>query len=62
MKLAEDIECPSSGEVGEEIRCIDQTLVPRTSYGFKVRPAGDGDCEGDCRYNRYTLRLQLATP
>lgn len=61
-KLADDIACTTSGEAGEEIRCMTVTLVPGTTYGIKVHPAGDGNCDGTCSYNRYKLSLQLTTP
>ncbi|HUS32829.1 MAG TPA: hypothetical protein VMZ53_30215 [Kofleriaceae bacterium] len=64
-KLADDAECTrGEGVVGEEIRCLDYALVAGSSYGIKVRPAGagDGDCDGNCRFNRYTLRVELSTP
>ena len=32
------------------------------NYGIKTHPAGDGTCDGQCAYNRYTLSVQLATP
>lgn len=61
-KLADDTECVTSGQGGEEIRCLTHVLVPGSSYGIKVHPAGDGNCDGDCSYNTYSLRLQLETP
>lgn len=61
-KLADDDVCAKSAEVGEENRCTLQTLVPGTNYGIKVRPAGDGNCDGNCGYNSYSLSLQLMTP
>jgi len=60
--LGEDVQCPQVGEEGEELRCLTKTLVSGTNYGIQVKPAGDGDCDGDCRFNRYTLRVQLSTP
>jgi hypothetical protein len=62
MKLVDDTTCPTAGPSGEEIRCIQMTLTGGTSYGIKVHPAGDGNCNGNCSYNRYTLRVQLSTP
>lgn len=61
-KLVEDTACPIDGQAGEELRCMQMTLTPGTSYGIRVRPAGDGNCGGNCSYNRYTLRVLLATP
>ena len=61
-KLADDVDCPTSGQAGEEIRCLTKTVVPGMTYAFKVSPAGDGNCDGECSYNTYSLRLQLSTP
>jgi hypothetical protein len=61
-KVVDDGECKKSAEVGEENRCIVQTLAPGTNYGIKVHPAGDGNCGGQCSYNSYSLSLQLMTP
>lgn len=62
VMIASDQGCTARGEPGEEIRCLDLALTPGGSYGIKVQPAGDGNCDGGCSYNRYTLRVQLATP
>jgi hypothetical protein len=29
------------------------------TYALGVAPTGEGDCGGDCAFNRYTLRAQL---
>ena len=60
--IGADTECDIPGEGGEELRCLQLPLTPGTNYGIKVRPAGDGNCSGNCNYNRYTLTVQLATP
>jgi len=60
-QLAVDTTCPNNGEVGEVMRCLDQSLTPGTNYGIKVLPTGEDDCNGKCPYNRYTLRVQLST-
>lgn len=60
--VATDSECTSSGEIGVELRCVRATLVPGTTYGLRVQPAGDGNCKGACAYNSYTLSVQLVTP
>ncbi len=62
MKLATDGECAQGADTGAVRRCLDLTLVPGTKYGVKVRPTGNGTCNGSCAYNRYTLSVQLATP
>lgn len=60
-QLGVDTACPSTGEEGEELRCLNQSLTPGTNYGIKVRPAGDGNCGGNCSYNRYTLSVKLGS-
>lgn len=60
-KLGDDTTCANTGEVGEEQRCVQANVTPGGTFGVKVRPAGDGNCAGNCSYNRYTLRVQLAT-
>jgi hypothetical protein len=47
---------------GTDARCIKMTLAPGDSYGIVVAPTGDANCSGTCRFNRYQLTLQLATP
>jgi hypothetical protein len=42
-------------------RCVDFTLTPGTKYAVKVLPTGEGNCNGACAHNRYTLSVQLAT-
>lgn len=61
-KIADDGECKKKAEVGEENRCTLQTLVPGGNYGIKVHPTGEGNCDGNCSYNSYSLSLQLMTP
>jgi len=61
-KLTDDVVCPIDGQAGEELRCLQMTLTPGTSYGIRIHPAGDGNCGGTCSFNRYTLRVLLATP
>lgn len=62
MPLAVDDECTTGADTGEVRRCLDYQLVPGTTYRITVAPTGEGTCDGDCPYNRYTLRVQLATP
>jgi hypothetical protein len=61
-KLAEDEACDQDAQAGEEGRCVTHELVAGKNYGIKVRPAGDGNCDGGCRYNRYRLGVRLTTP
>jgi hypothetical protein len=49
---------PDDGEV--EI-CLDQAVTPGATYAVRVGPAGGGNCDGGCPYNRYSLHLQLGT-
>ena len=60
--VGSDGECISTGDAGEDIRCMKVTLTPGGNYGINVKPTGEGTCGGDCAYNRYTLRVQLSTP
>jgi hypothetical protein len=62
MTLATDAECTTGADTGEVRRCLDFQLVPGTAYRITVSPTGEGTCDGACPYNRYTLRVQLATP
>lgn len=57
--LATDTACPIQLESGDELRCLRGTLSPGVTYGIQVSPTGDGDCNGDCAFSRYTLRIQL---
>lgn len=61
-RIAQDIECPSAGVAGEDVRCLQADLVAGTSYGVQVLPTGIDNCDGACAYNRYTLRMQLTLP
>ncbi len=47
---------------GDEQRCIEQALTPGGQYAIRVARTGEGDCDGACAHNRYTLTLQLETP
>ena len=60
--LATDTACTSQGESGDDLRCMRGTLAAGGNYGVQVAPTGEGDCDGDCAFTRYTLRLQLAAP
>jgi hypothetical protein len=62
MQLSSDAECAQGAEIGAVRRCLDFQLVPGTRYGVKVRPTGEGTCDGACAYNRYSLSVQLGTP
>jgi hypothetical protein len=60
-KLGDETDC-TTGESGEEARCISSPITQGTNYGIKVRPSGEGNCDGNCPYNRYSLSVQLSTP
>jgi hypothetical protein len=60
--LATDGDCDDITPPGEQIRCLKVTLTPGAHYGASVTPAGGGDCDGDCAFNRYTLTVRLDTP
>ena len=47
---------------GDEQRCLDHVLTPGGHYAVRIARTGDGACDGQCAYNRYTLSLQLKTP
>jgi hypothetical protein len=62
-QIATDGPCKTpSGNDADDERCIVQTITPGATYTFAVKPAGGGDCDGTCNYNRYTLAVQLETP
>ncbi|HEX5062470.1 MAG TPA: hypothetical protein VFV99_24025, partial [Kofleriaceae bacterium] len=62
MQVGTDTECAASGDEANSRRCLDVTLVPGTKYGIEVKPTGEGNCNGACAYNRYSLSVGLATP
>ncbi|MDB4955650.1 MAG: hypothetical protein JWO36_3219 [Myxococcales bacterium] len=55
-------KCKVAPASGDDASCITQMVTPSGTYGFKVKPAGGGDCAGSCNYNRYQLTVQLSTP
>lgn len=59
-----EMACPSSRspDEGEALRCFEMALTPGGSYAIGVVPDGTGTCDRTCAFNRYRLRLQLATP
>jgi hypothetical protein len=60
--IASDAPCKVAGTAGDDDRCLVQTITPGSSYAIQVKPAGGGDCDGKCNFNRYTLAIQLQTP
>ncbi len=59
VELATDEECVFQSESGDDLRCLAASLTGGVTYAIGVSPTGDGDCDGDCAFNRYTLRAQL---
>jgi hypothetical protein len=47
---------------GDDGMCIHAALASGSTYALQIHPAGGGDCQGTCNYNRYTLTLSLGTP
>ncbi len=47
---------------GEALRCFEMTVTPGGRYAVGVVAEGTGTCDGACAFNRYRLRVQLATP
>jgi hypothetical protein len=60
--IAADKPCTVTNSAGDDDRCLVQTITPGSSYAIQVKPAGGGDCDGRCNFNRYTLAIQLETP
>lgn len=61
--LATDTACKGADPgQGEDVRCLTQTITPGQTYGIEIKAAGGDDCDGKCRFNRYTVAVQLATP
>jgi len=62
-QIGTDVPCADSiNDPAHVERCIKLTIPPGGSYGLLVKPNGQGDCDGACAYNRYSLSVQLATP
>jgi hypothetical protein len=57
---------PCTGNIltddGEDSVCLESALTPGTRYAVGVVPAGGGDCQGGCPFNRYSFNVQLVTP
>jgi hypothetical protein len=60
--IGTDGDCDQAPPSGHQSRCLKVTLTPGSHYGTSVTPAGGGDCDGDCAFNRYTLTVRLDTP
>jgi hypothetical protein len=63
--LATDTTCtdasPSSTN-GVATNCMTMTVAPGTMYGIRIAPAGGGDCDGDCAFNRYFVTVTVDVP
>ena len=63
--LATDTTCadasPSSTN-GVSTNCMKMTVAPGTMYGIRIAPAGGGDCDGDCAFNRYFVTVTVDVP
>jgi hypothetical protein len=47
---------------GDSATCLTATLSDATSYALGISPTGEDNCGDDCKFNNYTLTLQLDTP
>jgi hypothetical protein len=56
--------CPPSlsPAEGHGLSCFSQAALAGQHYAIGVIRAGDADCGGACRHNRYALRFRLASP
>ena len=59
--ILDGLQAEAGGGEGDIRRCLTHGVELGTRYGVKVVPNGQGNCDGDCAYNRYTLNVQLAT-
>ena len=56
-----DSQCPvSRTDSGDDVSCLDAS-VGAGSYIISVVADGTGNCDGACKYNRYSLGVQVAT-
>jgi hypothetical protein len=58
-----DSPCPGNrtNDDGEAVSCLDAPVSSGT-YVIGVVPDGTGTCNNECRFNRYSLGLQVTTP
>lgn len=57
--VAVDEACDVDVKNGDSARCFSTPLTPGTTYALRVAPSGDDDCDGDCVFNSYVVRLNL---
>jgi hypothetical protein len=63
--LASDAPCGDaspSNTNGLDTTCGKMTVQPGMAYGVRVAPAGGGDCNGDCAFNRYYVTITVDIP
>lgn len=56
-------KCPTIREIDDPLTasCLEAPVQPG-DYVIGVIADGSGDCAGDCKFNRYTLGVQITTP
>jgi hypothetical protein len=56
-------QCPGTrtADDGDDVVCLDAAVGSGT-YVIGVVPDGTGNCDNECRFNRYQLGLQVTTP
>lgn len=59
-RVATDTDCEFARQGGDDKRCLESELTGGRTYGIRVAPTGEDDCDGDCAFNRYTHSIQLA--
>jgi len=47
---------------GDDAVCLTQTLDAATAYAVEIAPTGEGTCDGECNFNRYTLTMTVGLP
>jgi hypothetical protein len=59
------VDSPCTGfrapDEADAVSCLDAPVGPGT-YTLSVIPDGAGNCDGNCRFNRYGLAVQVTTP
>lgn len=63
--LATDSTCSDAlppAKSGSDANCSTTTVDQGAAYGIRVTPAGGGDCDGECAFNRYYVTIDLAVP
>jgi hypothetical protein len=58
-----DTQCPTNrtADDGNDVSCLDAQVAPGT-YVLGVVPDGTGNCDNECRFNRYQVALQVTSP